>query len=304
MVGGARSTGGRFPRRLTIVLMNRGGRPFKSSLFAELIEIGASEIISVEGPAAQYDVENLARRHPEVRFLLLTEPVGAGEKINIGMEEAKGEFVLVMWNDMRVVSGFSEATFARVVRTPALCTVPVLQSVRKETIPSIRVPALYRRQLKIVPGQPSADGEPTIYPFDYCGLYRKEAFTLSGGFDYLLENSYWQKLDFGFRAFMWGERIVCSTSLRLQYRGEPPTEDSSRDESYKLFFLKNLAVRFNRDAGVLPVGRLIRYFLGSGGDLITAYREFREVSRWVELNRYRFKRDARSVTELWEMIEP
>jgi len=285
------------------VLLNRGGRPFKSSVFSELLEVGASEIISVEGPAAGYDVENLARRHPEVRFLLLTEPVTTGEKVNIGVEEAKSEFVLVMWNDMRIVSGFSESTFSRMVEGAPLCTVPVLQSMRKETIPSIQVPAIYRKQLKIVPSQPSADGEPTIYPFDYCGIYRKEAFTLSEGFDYLLENDHWQKLDFGFRAYMWGERIECSTSLRFQYRGDTPTEDTSRDESYKLFFLKNLAVRFNRDAGVLPVSQLLRYLLRSGADVITAYREFREVSRWVTLNQFRFRQDARSVTELWEMPE-
>ena len=36
---------------------------------------------------------------------------------------------------------------------------------------------------------------------------------------------------------------------------------------------------------------------------ITAIREFREVRKWVHTNRYRFRQDARSVTDLWEQPE-
>ena len=304
VVGGNRSiSGGTLPRRLSIVLLNRGGRPFKSGLFTELFELGASELISIEGPTSAYDVENLARRHPEVRFILLTDPISIGERINIGIEEAKSEYVFVIWNDLKVLSGFSDRVFGSIVADPILCTVPVIQNVRRETIPTIPVPALFRNQLKILPTTPSSDAETALYPFDYCGIYRKEQFALLGGFDYLLTSSHWQKLDFGFRAFMWGEQIACSTSFRLQYRAEPPTEDTSREESYKLFFLKNLAVRFFKDSGRLSFRQLAGYLLRSGGDLISSYREFREVARWVELNKYRFTQDAKSVTELWEKPE-
>lgn len=304
VVGGSRSlAGGRLPRSLSIVLLNRGGRPFKSSVFTQLFELGASEILSVEGPGAQYDIEALSRRYPEVRFLLLTSQVTQGERVNAGMEEAKGEYVLVLWNDLKIDAGLTPRAFEELVKRPVLCTVGALQNQKREAIPSIQTPALYRRQLKIVPSMPGSVEAPTIYPFDYCGLYRKEQFSLIGGFDHLFENPYWQKLDFGFRAFLWGERIVCRPSLRMRYLADPPTEDTSRDESYKLFFLKNLAVRFQRDVGKLPVGQLMRYLFRSGGDLITAYREWRDVARWVSLNQYRFTQDAREVTELWEMQE-
>lgn len=304
VVGGTRPhSGGKLPRSLSIVLLNRGGRPFKSGVFDELSEIGAAEIISVEGPGHSYDVENLARKYPEVRFVLLDESITVGERVNIGIEEAKSEFVFVLWNDLKLIAGFAERAFANMVSDPILCTVPIIQNQRRETVPTIPVPALYRKRLKILPTQASADREAALYPFEYCGMYRKEQFSLLGGYDYLLRNAHWQKLDFGFRAFMWGERIHCSTSFRLQYRGDSPAEDTSRDQSYKLFFLKNLAVRFNRDSGKLPPGKLPGYLLRSGGGLLSAYREFREVSRWVSLNQYRFRQDAKSVTELWEKPE-
>jgi len=304
VVGGTRTlAGGKLSRRLSIVLLNRGGRPYKSSVFTTLFETGASEIISVEGPSEQYDIENLSRRYPEVRFLLLAEQVTHGERVNIGIEEAKSEFVLVMWNDMQIDSGLTPRTFERLVDRNLMCIVPVLLNQKREAIPNVQVPALYRNRLKIVPTVATAVETPTIYPFDYCGLYMREKFILSGGYDYLLSNAYWQKLDFGFRSFMWGQQIQCRNELKLHYLSGMPMDDTSRDESYKLFFLKNLAVRYNRDVGKLPINQFLRYLLRSGGDFVSAYREYKQVGKWVTLNQYRFEKDAREVTELWEMSE-
>jgi hypothetical protein len=149
----------------------------------------------------------------------------------------------------------------------------------------------------MVPQQPDVK---SLFPFDYCGVYNRTRFLNSGGFDHQLTNPYWQKVDFGFRSHMWDESIRCDTSFRVRYLTEQSPEDTTPDESYKLFFLKNLSVRFGGDAGSLPKGRFFSYYLRSGSGLISAVREFKEVRRWVHENRYRFVRDARSVTELWE----
>jgi hypothetical protein len=102
---------------------------------------------------------------------------------------------------------------------------------------------------------------------------------------------------------MWGESMRSDTSFRLRYLAGQPSEDTSPDESYKLFFLKNLTIRFEGDMGALPVSRFFSFYLRSGSGLVSAIREFREVRRWVWKNRYRFVRDARSVTDLWEENE-
>ena len=46
-----------------------------------------------------------------------------------------------------------------------------------------------------------------------------------GGFDYTIQNPYWQNLDFGVRAHLWGEKIRIFTSFRIQYEGNPIAED-------------------------------------------------------------------------------
>ena len=294
----------RLPASLSLIILNRGGRPYKSAALSEIEGLGFREVLSVEGPSAAYDIENLSKRFPFIKFLILHEDVTVGEKINMAIAESNGLFNLVIWNDIRCpIATLSTRLLKRIAEKEALCTVPVLQNMRGDTLPSLQAPAFYNRQLRVLPFPPLKDGAPSIYPFDYCGIYNKERFTLAGGFDYLLTNPYWQKLDFGFRGFMWGEEIICDTTYRMSYLAETPTEDTTRDQSYKIFFLKNLAIRYSRDSGTLPKSRFLPYVLRSGGDLLSAAREYREVRKWVDINKYRYKQDSRSTTELWEVSD-
>jgi hypothetical protein len=292
----------RSPADLSIVLLNRGGHFYRNDLLLELEKLGLPEVISIEGPGSSYDVEDYAGRFPRIKFLLLHSMASIGEQVNIGIEEAYSKLVLVIWNDINIHSAsVSSRTIERIINNDVLCTVPMLQNQKLETLPTIQVPAFHKKRLKVVSLQPETDQMVSLYPFDYVGMYNKERFTNTGGYDHNLINPYWQKLDFGFRSFMWGESIQCNTSFRLTYRNSPPVEDTTPDENYKIFFLKNLAVRFKGDMGILPVAAFLRYFIKTDSSFIEAIREFKEARRWVALNKYRFKQDARSVTDLWEV---
>jgi hypothetical protein len=285
------------------MLLNRGGKPFRYEYFRELEQLGNLEIISVESGGKTYDIEALSHKFPRIKFLIMRRKANPGEQINIAMKEAAGANVFVFWNDMKISSPLTEALVRRIAEARRLCTVPVIQNTRMETVPSVLVPAFHRKNLKVLPMLPQQSGVKSLYPFDYCGIYNRERFLLTGGYDHTLESRYWQKLDFGFRSHMWGESIECDTALRVRYLTEPPADDTTPDESYKRFFLKNLSVRWAGDCGVLPRGRFFSYYTKSGSSFFAALREFREVRSWVRLNKYRFVRDARSVTELWEAPE-
>ncbi len=305
VVGGARNDPARRPPApLSLLVLNRGGRLFNQPFFEELAALGVEEIVSVEGPAVSYRIEGLSRDFPRVKFLVLHDAASPGEQVNIGVEEAGGEFVFVIWNDIRIPrSAISQRLIERLRQQKLLCVVPLLQNPRLETVPTIMVPAFHAKRLKILALQPSADSMMSLFPFDYCGLYSRERFTVSGGYDSSMPNPYWQKLDFGFRSYMWGEKVLCNTSLRLGYTSEPPADDATPDESYKLFFLKNLCIRCGGDSGSLPFSRFFPYF-PKAASLVGGLREFREARRWVAINRFRFKQDARGITDLWEVPEP
>jgi hypothetical protein len=289
---------------LSVILLARGGRFYREELLKELAGAAHAQVLSVEGPQPGYDLEELARKYPAVRFLVLQSQASPGERVNLGMEEAGASLVLVLWSDMfddggSLAAGLPEA--AR--RRDLLCTVPRLKNLRGEVVPSVLVPAMIKGRLKVLPWKPAQEGMRSLYPFDYCGLYSRRRFRQLGGFDPWMVNPYWQKMDFGFRAGLWGETIAWYPRFQLGYSAEPEGEDSTPDESYKLFFLKNLAVRFTGDSGLLPLTRLPRYALRSGSGLLDSLREFREVRAWVHENRFRFQGDLHSLLSRWEMPE-
>jgi len=285
---------------LSILLLHRGSRPYRQEYFRELQQLGNIEILSIESKTKTYDVDLLSRKHPTIRFLILREEVSRGEQINIGMKEASGQYVFVMWSDMKVSSPLNPELLRRFVEAERLCTVPVIQNTKLETVPSVMVPAFHRRSLKLLPMLPQQNGMHTLFPFDYCGVYQKEKFLLTGGYDYSIPTPHWQKMDFGFRAHMWGYNQECETAFRIRYLATEPTEDTTPDKSYKQFFLKNLTIRFSGDRGEIPWRRFLSYYVRSGSSFFTAVKEFKKVREWAALNQYRFKMDAWDVTELWE----
>jgi hypothetical protein len=304
-VGGARPPRLRKGQeRLCILLLNRGGRFFRARLFQEIAALRLGEILCCEGPRVPNDIEELSRQFPQVRFLIFKEKTSVGEMINIGTEESAAALVLVLWSDMRVALPAEPAEFLdRVALEGPLCTVPMLKNEKGMTLPSIQVPVLIKDLLKLAPWAPVQEGMRTLVPSEFCGLYRKDKFLQSGGFDPRMVNTYWQKIDFGLRAYLWGECLLYHQGLQMIVQADMPAEDTTADDSYKLFYLKNLAVRLRENGAVLPYGKLLHYLSRSDLGPVYSGKEFYEVRKWVEQNRHRFITDARTLMKSWEIPE-
>jgi hypothetical protein len=301
---------------LSAVLLNRIGRYPRRTLFQELKKIGFDYVISIESSPERYDVEELSGDFPFVRFILLREPISPGDQINLAVSELSSPLFFVLWNDLRFITGGGAARMAaRLTLTKdelekagegkgfykRLCTVPVIQNSRFEAFPTLIVPMVKKRKIKTLRFPPQEDGLPSLYPFDGVGIYDRERFIRLGGFDGTLKNAYWQFMDFGFRSWLWGEEIRSSQLVKISYNGEVPAEDNSIGASYLRFYLKNLAPMFRKDYAHLPFRRFPAYLLRSGEDLAAAWESFTESRRWVNLNRYRWRSDARTITDRWEI---
>jgi len=291
----------RYSFPLTLMVLSRGDRLFRPELLKDLSSRGIGEILWVERHESSADVDSLARDYPDVRFLLIKAPCTVGEMVNIGIAESRAPVVLSLWSDTRL-SVFSPSLLLPMEKSGAVCTVPVSRNAQLEPIPSWQSPVLKRRKLSLSYRAPRRDGEHTLFPFDYCGVYNKEKFAQSGGFDPRIANPYWQKLDFGFRCFLWGDSVRGTTQVALTYTGTPPEENTTPDRGYKLFWLKNMAVRLRREMGVLPARRMLDYIVHSDTGPLYAIQEFRSVRGWVHTHRFRFRRDSRDVVERWEVF--
>ncbi|HTZ50408.1 MAG TPA: hypothetical protein VMF68_02060 [Spirochaetia bacterium] len=289
----------RHPYPLTFLVLGRGDRLFKAELLKDLLARSLGEVLWVEASEASPDVEPLSREFPQVRFLLVADDSTPGDRVNIGMEEARAPMVMVMWSDTRLAA-FPDAGIGPLEKSGVLCTVPVARTSRDEPVPSWQAPLWKKRRFSLAWHAPRSDGQRVLFPFDYCGLYHRLKFSQTGGFDAEVANPYWQKLDFGLRCFLWGERVLGSLKIAITYTGAPPEENTTPDQGYKKTWLKNLAVRTRNEMGALPSWRALDYMIHSDLGPLVAVKEFRDAQRWVHQHRFRFRRDPRELVDGWE----
>jgi hypothetical protein len=287
---------------VTAIVLNRGGRQSRAEYLERLLELGVAHVITILDASPHYDIEQLASRSVFARFITLSQRTTVGNQINIAVREVTTPLFLVLWSGMEP-SVLTPRVLAQVEELDALCVVPAIRTLQGEFAPTIVAPAFFGSKFRTISIQPNTSGALSLYPYAMIGVMQRSKFELIGGFDEEIENPYWQLLDFGFRSYLWGEQIAVLPSLRVNVSRDLPPEDTTPDESYARFHLKNLAIRFVRDQGRLPRVLLVPFLLRSGMSMGEAMRTFTTVRAWVRDNRYRFVQDARRVTELWEVDE-
>ncbi|MDR1626016.1 MAG: hypothetical protein LBT33_05695 [Spirochaetia bacterium] len=300
VVGGPAGQG-RGGSRFSLILLNRGSTVSRADALEDFEKLRPDEIICLENPGNAWVIESLAARFPRVRFILFQRALSPGECINVAMQEARGPLAAVLWSDMKASpSGFPESAVRDIPGSGILCAAPWFYSKENESMPVLQIPALQKKKLKVLSILPTRETAPTLFPYDYCGIYSREKFLALGGYDPGIRNPWWQKADFGLRALLWGEKILSSRLFRVTASETAPAEDTGADRGYRIFFLKNLAVRVGPQGGCLPRPAFFPFFLHSGCGLPTALAEFRLCRQWVRENSTRFQKDALSVTSRWE----
>ena len=296
------------------VVLNRQGFP-RRSFFHDLEKTGFDNVISIESCAPHYDIEEVSGRFPFVRFILPENDINLGEQINLGASEAESPLFFVMRSDMKIIAGGTARRMAErlIINTEEsgensefrtsfkrLCTVPITMNSNYEILPSLIAPMTQRKKIQTAFLEPQAEGDISLYPFDGIGVYDRQRFIHLGGYDITLKHQHWQLMDFGFRSFLWGEEIAYNFHFKLSYDSDLNPENYAIDENYRQFFLKNLAPVFRNDHAHLPLYRFPGFLSRSGEDFSGAWNEFREARKWVTKNKFRWRCDARAVTNRWD----
>ncbi|MCL2879577.1 MAG: hypothetical protein FWF29_04960, partial [Treponema sp.] len=160
---------------LSAVILNRPGRYSRRNFFTELEKIGFDYVISVELSSERYDLEELSGRFPFVRFILPLAPLNLGQSINLAARELDSPLFFVLWNDLKLVSGGTARRMAerlgssqddadeqRLNITKRLCTVPVIQNSRFETLPTLAAPAIIKKNVRSLLFSSNTDGLPSL----------------------------------------------------------------------------------------------------------------------------------------------
>jgi len=288
---------------ISVIILNRGNRVFQEELYSFLQDFSiVNEIISIEKPSTHIDIEILVKNYTKLRFIL-TDNDNTGAKVNISMKEVRNDFVLVIWSDMLIENPFWIPTIIKELKEKnALCFTPYLYDNTHKVIPSILSPALdKKREICYFYFLAEQDYQNNLSIFDYTGFYQKQKFFYLDGFDINIENPFLQKLDFGYRAYMWGEEIYYSKKLRIQYRNNYPVEYMSgkNNKDYYVFFLKNYLPLFQKDHITIPLFRNLALLRKENIKLRVIFPLYLEIKEWLLSYQYRFKKDIKGVVELW-----
>lgn len=289
----------RLDSNLSLVILCRGPRMFRSRAWQFWAEMGFRDVSVVffrplVEPVGS-DEDSLG-----FRFLVPLASWSVGTGVNAAIREALGQKILVVWDDQILPEqGLSSRVAGLWLQSDRVVLAPELRRADGLGLPSVRVPVLVEEHLKVLSLGTDEDSVATLFPTDFSGLYDRRRFLQTGGFDPELGIPFWQRVDWGFRAWLWGEKMTVERGFLVDYLGNAAAEDQTPDQSYARVYLRNLAVRFLGDHGSLTWRSWWKWAPHSGIPWARAWRQFRQERRWVYENRYRFQADSRWLLETW-----
>jgi hypothetical protein len=293
VVGGGERCG---PRGMSAVLLCHPKQADRDALYRSLAQAGFEQVLSIEERGIASGIDHLSTAYPFVRFILLNERLPAGSKINLAATELQGNYFFVLGKDCRIDSFEVRADRGW---TQNLCAVPLIFGQNGASLPVRPTVTFSKRILRTKQTVPAA-GARNLFPFEGIGVYNRELFIRLGGYDNSIPDEYWQFMDFGLRAYAWGEKILSTDAIRLTRSADFASPPIFIGESYRRFYLKNLSPVYHLDAAHLPLRRFPFFLFKSGIPLPDAWEEFAMARAWVTKNAYRWKCDMRTVIKNWD----
>ncbi len=285
---------------VSVLLLGRNPGSFKEQSLDVLVNSGFESIITIETTKDNFKLESYVRKFPQIKFIVPQEKLSVGEMINLGMYECVSEYLLVLWDDIVLKNQFfTDLLFNKILATQCTCFCPVFTNSLMQNIPVQMQPVIEKGSFEVVHSQVIYDNTPTLFPFDFIGVYNKKKFINLSGFDTTIKSSYWQNLDFSVRSWLWGEKIISSPLFRFSYDISEPILDSTVDSSYFRFYLKNIAPVYKIDCGYIPKSYFFQFHRRSSLSFSDALKEFKIVRNWVAKNSFRFKMDINQLTAEW-----
>ncbi len=287
------------------IILNRSSSVSKNRLFSNLLSKGFSQIISVGEHSESYSLDLLSRQYPQIKFIVTQEEnLSSGDFINLGMAESNSPYVLVITDDLCSEDFiFSQKMVDEFIKENCFCVCPKLNSSKLKNLPVKFSPGVSKSFFSIESELNVSDKDLTFYSSDFAGFYNREKFINLGGYDYTIQNSFWQKLDLFFRSWLWGEKTVISSLFVLNYTSAPPEENRGADFSYTRFYVKNLLSVYQNDHAYIPRTSFFAFAATSSCGFSYALKLFNEARRWTEQNKYRFKIDAKFLIENWHSFQ-
>ena len=201
---------------ISVIVLNYNGlqhlEPCFSSLFALDYPSDRLELILADNASTDGSREFMQEHFPQVRVLAMPHNYGFSKGNNLGAEQARGQFVAFLNNDMRVDRQWLIELVQPLLRTPdVICAGSKILSWNGEYIDFAGSAAnMLGYGLQEGWGEPpEAFGEEKLIlaPCGGAMLIDRQVFLDCGGFDedYF---SFYEDLDLGWRLWLWGYKVI------------------------------------------------------------------------------------------------
>jgi GT2 family glycosyltransferase len=196
-------------------------------LLGELRERDAGdEVVVVDDTGRDVLAEPLRARWPEVRVVAQPANSGFARALTAGVRAASKELVFALNADVHVRPGFLEPLVACLEAEDVWAAVPrILLGGREERVESWAFLRLHEGlveldQPALRDGTQSSAPAPVTFAVGGACLFRRADF-LATGYDPLFEPFYWEDIDWSWRGWRLGKRVVYepASAVEHQHRG-------------------------------------------------------------------------------------
>ncbi len=211
--------------KVTVVIPNYNGMKYLKDCLESLKEQSyPASIVVVDNGSSDGSVLWIKENHPDIELICLNENTGFCRAVNIGIQNTKTPYVILLNNDTKIKSGFIEALVRAIDASGRIFSVSAkMLDMKDESIIDsagdlyCALGWAYGRGK----GKPAANYNKPVEVFSACGgasIYRKSVFERIGYFDEL-HFAYLEDVDIGWRAQIHGYRNLYEPGAKVLHAG-------------------------------------------------------------------------------------
>jgi len=153
------------------------------------------------------------------RMVVLPENRGYGPAVNAGAASARGDYLLVLNDDVRLEPGTVAALRGRFPDPTLFAAVPRIRSPLAACGDEGGKAGRFEAGLLEIHEVSAGRSHPTLYPVGCCFLCRRGTFLDLGGYDDVFAPFFWEDVDLGYRAWARGLRTLHVPGAACDHEG-------------------------------------------------------------------------------------
>lgn len=207
-----------------------------------------NQLLVVDDASTDGSVEMLQREFPAVHVIARQTNGGFSAAVNDGIRATKGEFVVLLNNDVKVTPGFLDPIMPLFADESVFAISPRILLPSKGGIDEGAKTGRWRHgMLYTDQRQGVTEVAPVLYPNGCAAVCRRSMLEELGGFDEAYSPFYWEDVDLGYRAWKRGWRSLYSPQALVyhQHSASIAKLDAKRTDMIKarnslLFIWRNI----------------------------------------------------------------